>query len=238
MEIRLDLMSWSFGAGVLAFFNPCGFAMLPAYVAHYLGSSKLENHWGAHLLLKGVSLGGVVSAGFVTTFTVLGLIVTLVGGAIGEFLPWVGAAVGLGLVLLGLLMLFKNYSLTLPALERLAAKISQSYGNRRPQQKDLLFYYFYGITYALASTGCTLPIFMVVVGTAFAGGLLNGLAQFGAYALGMTLMMLTLSLITVISKGLITKALPKLLGIIRWVGAAGVMAAGAYLIYYNLFYIR
>lgn len=238
MEIRLDLMSWSFGAGVLAFFNPCGFAMLPAYVAHYLGSFGPETRRGAHMLLRGASLGGVVSAGFVTTFTVLGLVVTLVGGAIGEFLPWVGATVGLGLVLLGLLMLFKNYSLTLPALERLAAKISQSYGNRRPQQRDLLFYYFYGITYALASTGCTLPIFMVVVGTAFAGGFLNGLAQFGAYALGMTLMMFTLSLITVISKGLITKALPKLLGIIRWVGAAGVMAAGAYLIYYNLFYLR
>jgi len=144
----------------------------------------------------------------------------------------VGAAVGVGLMLLGGAMLFGSASFSLPLLERLAGRISQG----RSDRKDLPFYYFYGITYALASTGCTLPIFMVVVANAFAGGVLNGLAQFGAYALGMTLMMIALSVGMVFSKELISRILPPLRRVIRWVGALGVMAAGAYLIYYNLIY--
>ncbi len=31
------MLNFSFSAGMTAFFNPCGFAMLPAYVSYYLG---------------------------------------------------------------------------------------------------------------------------------------------------------------------------------------------------------
>ncbi len=234
MEIRIDLISWSFGAGIFAFFNPCGFAMLPAYVSYYLGRGEASTHGSLRMLLRGLSLGGVVSAGFLTVFAVLGVIVSFIGGAIGAVIPWVGAAIGFGLVALGLAMIFGNVSLSLPVLERLAGRISQARGNS--PQRDLSFYYFYGITYALASTGCTLPVFLIVVGNAFAGGTLNGLVQFGAYSLGMALMMLGLSIVMVFSKGLISIVLPPLMRVIRWVGPVGVLAAGLYLLWYNLIY--
>ncbi len=64
-----ETISLAFVAGVVTFFNPCGFALLPAYVAHYLGQrtisgsspargSWLESGW------RGLSLGLIVSAGF------------------------------------------------------------------------------------------------------------------------------------------------------------------------------
>jgi cytochrome c biogenesis protein CcdA len=39
--VDIALLGYAFGVGMIAFLNPCGFALLPAYVAHYLslGSS-------------------------------------------------------------------------------------------------------------------------------------------------------------------------------------------------------
>jgi hypothetical protein len=65
---------------------------------------------------------------------------------------------------------------------------------------------------------------------------LNGLVQFGVYSLGMALMMLGLSIVMVFSKGLISIVLPPLMRVIRWVGPLGVLAAGLYLLWYNLIY--
>ncbi len=234
MDVRLDLIGWSFGSGVFAFFNPCGFAMLPAYVAHYLGSAGRIEGGALRPLVAGLGLGGVVSGGFITVFAVLGLVVSLIGGAIGPILPWAGAAIGVGLIVLGALMLFADTPLTVPALTRLAGAMTPAPGNPHPQPRGLTFYYGYGVTYALASTGCTLPLFMVVVGNAFLGGALNGSAQFSAYALGMVSMMLGLSVLMVYSKTLVAHLVPRLMRAVRWVAGAGVAAAGAYLVYYNL----
>jgi hypothetical protein len=69
--------------------------------------------------------------------------------------------------------------------------------------------YLYGISYAIASCGCTLPIFMIyVVRPIFTVGPLNGLLNFIAYALGMTLMMLLLSVSIAYSKGSLDRSLP------------------------------
>ncbi len=233
MDIRLDLISWSFGAGIFAFLNPCGFAMLPAYVAHYLGREEEGHRTPLRAFIRGLSLGGVVSAGFVTVFAALGGIVSLIGGAVGATLPWVGALIGLGLIGLGVSMLLGKAA-SLPVLERLGDKITQVRGNAG--QRDLPFYYLYGITYALASTGCTLPVFMIVVGNAFSGGVLNGFVQFGAYTLGMALMMIALSVVMAFSKELIISFIPQLMRVMRWIGGLAVIAAGAYLVYYNLIY--
>ncbi len=50
----------------------------------------------------------------------------------------------------------------------------------------LLAYAAYGLAFALSSLGCTLPLFLTVVGTGVArGGLAGGLGQLVLYALGM-----------------------------------------------------
>ena len=52
----------------------------------------------------------------------------------------------------------------------------------------------------------------------------------------MALMMLGLSVLMVFSKQLVERILPRRMRAIRWLAGVGVMAAGAYLIYYNLFF--
>jgi len=98
--MNLEMMWIAFGAGVVTFFNPCGFALLPAYVSYYLSERnnpavagrRLKSSW------KGLSLGLIVSAGFFTVFGALGLAFSLLGGSVmrllGPNLPWVAATIG------------------------------------------------------------------------------------------------------------------------------------------------
>jgi cytochrome c biogenesis protein CcdA len=183
---------------MVAFLNPCGFALLPSYISHYLGGRahlRRERWW--ERALQGLALGGAVSAGFFTVFLLLGIAVSLVGTALGAYFPWAAMLLGLGLMALGIFTL-GGRELALP----LSFQV-------RSSSQGLLFYYLYGISYAIASCGCTLPIFMIyVVRPIFTVGPLNGLLNFIAYALGMTLMMLLLSVSIAYSKGSLDRSLP------------------------------
>jgi cytochrome c-type biogenesis protein len=191
-------MGSALSAGMVAFLNPCGFALLPSYISHYLGGrAHLRRECWWERALQGLALGGAVSAGLFTVFLLLGIAVSLVGTALGAYFPWAAMLLGLGLMALGIF--------TLGGRE-LALSLSFQV---RSSSQGLLFYYLYGISYAIASCGCTLPIFMIyVVRPIFTVGPLNGLLNFIAYALGMTLMMLLLSVSIAYSKGSLDRSLP------------------------------
>lgn len=229
------MISLAFVAGVVTFFNPCGFALLPAYVAHYLGQHKgsTASNWlmiGWH----GLKLGLVVSAGFFTVFGALGVAFSLVGSAVlsrlGPHLPWVAASIGGILIVLGMLMLFGSFSVGL-SLEAIATRIAQD-----NPHNSLRSYYLYGISYAVGSIGCVFPIFFVWVVQPLLQGFVSGLVNFVAYASGMALMMIALSLTISFSKELIEGYLRPLMRYVHKAAALVMIGAGAYLIYYNLIY--
>lgn len=205
MQIDFSTLSLSLGAGIVAFLNPCGFVLLPSYVTHYLGShdgSRQERWWDRGW--RGLSVGLSVSAGFFTVFVIIGALIAILGTAVGQYLSWAAVAVGAGIIVLGLGTLL-GHSLELP-LNKLTTRFTSGRGSA------MIFYYLYGIGYALASSGCTLPIFLIyVISPALTGGLLSGFLSFLAYASGMTVMMLLLSLGLAFSKSGIDRDLP-----IRW----------------------
>ncbi len=229
-----EMVSLAFLAGVVTFFNPCGFALLPAYIAHYLGQrgggaqNWLRSSW------SGLKLGLLVSAGFFTVFGALGVVFSLLGGAfvshIGPYLPWIAAFIGGALVVLGVVMFIGSLSLELP-LSAFAARVVQ--GNPHP---GFTSYYLYGMSYAIGSIGCVFPIFFVWVVQPLVQGFVGGLANFVAYASGMALMMVALSVIMSFSKGLIERYLRPLMGYVHKAAALVMIGAGAYLVYYNLIY--
>lgn len=252
LELDFALLAFSFTAGVFAFFNPCGFALLPAYVSYHLAGAEERESPGrvrgrelGRTLLRGLGLGTAVGGGFLTVFTALGVIVSLLSGALGPFLPWVSAGIGAGLFVLGVLLFLGRAPLggRLSGLERMAARLAPQpplpnppHPQARGHRQGLAFHYLYGVSYALASTSCTLPIFLIVASSALASGLFGGLIQFGAYTLGMTLMMMGLSVLTALSREVLQHLLGPVMRFVRWAGIVGVMAAGAYLVYSNLFY--
>lgn len=242
--MNLELLPFSFLAGVATFFNPCGFALLPAYVSYYLSQGSNPGHALARISWlqsgwRGLNLGIVVSLGFFTVFGSLGLVFSLAGRAlmrtIGPYLPWVAAGIGAGLIVLGLIMLFTNFSFSL-SLHALAARLSRSHPVR--EGEGFLPYYLYGVGYAICSVGCTIPIFLIVMLQAFAAGFLGGMLNFFAYAWGMALMMLGLSLAMAFSRDFIGRYLNLIVRYVNKAAALVMIGAGGYLIYYNLIYAR
>jgi len=234
-----ELFSFAFVAGMIAFFNPCGIAMLPAYVSYYLGrnatedDAPLQSWWSPGL--RGLGLGATVSIGFFTVFIVVGAVFSLLGTAIAQYIPWAAAVFGVGLIVLGVLMVFgRAPTLLLPLPKIQAGMVAEDRG----AFQNFRTFYLYGVGYATASVGCTIPIFLVVLLQSFAGGLLSGVINFGAYALGMTVMMLVLSLVTAYSKDVVRQYVHRALPYVTKVSGVVLVGAGAYLIWYQIFYSR
>ena len=218
------LVLFAFSAGLVAFLNPCGFALLPSYVSYYLGVE--ENSYGLRQgVFKGVRLGSAVTAGFVLAFAAAGFVLTYVGRGLARYMPLVGVIVGVALVVLGLLVLFRP------------GYIYRSVGNpiALPSSRGFSSFFVFGIAYAAASLSCTLPIFLAVVLQAVStGSLLEGVIIFVVYALGMGAAMLGVSVSVATSKNLIISKYKTLTYHFRTLSAFVLMAAGVYIIYFQL----
>lgn len=197
---------YAFAAGMLAAVNPCGFALLPAYLALYLGSADGTRGRGRRFL-RAASVAATMSAAFVLSFGVAGLVIGAGGTFLGHGLPFLGLLVGVLLAAAGAYLLAggKIYA----ALgDRLAARMAPA-----AAAGGLRAYAAYGLAYAAASLGCTLPIFLSVVGVAAAtSGPLATVGQFLLYGAGMAVVVTALTFAAALFK-------TALLSRIRQVGA-------------------
>ena len=62
--------AFAFTAGIFATVNPCGFAMLPAYLSYFLGVEGKSDVDGdaRSSLIRAITTGGIVSLGFLVVF--------------------------------------------------------------------------------------------------------------------------------------------------------------------------
>ncbi|MFD4671460.1 cytochrome c biogenesis CcdA family protein [Lentzea sp. NPDC058450] len=153
-------------AGMVATVNPCGFAMLPAYLALVARDSP------ARAFMSGL----VMTAGFVTFFGAFGILVSPVAATLKRYLPFVTVVIGLVMLVVGVLLLLgKDLYVRLPKLSAAPRGLWSMYG--------------YGIAFAIASLSCAIGPFIAVVGAS----LQTGVFAFLAYALGMGLVVTVLA---------------------------------------------
>ena len=225
-------VGYAFGAGMMSTVNPCGFAMLPVYLSLYLGAQDVQFYERSRWLRAGQALAvaGVVSAGFMLLFGALGAVVSGGGRVLLSVVPWIALAIGAALVLLGLWMATGRH-ISSPGLTRLANRIGD------PRNTGIRGFFVFGIAFGAASLSCTLPIFLVVVGSAVAAtSFVGGLVQFFSYALGMGLVILALTLgVALFREGLIVEKVRKIMPYVQHVTAAILILAGSYIVYYWLF---
>jgi len=172
----------AFTAGMVSTVNPCGFAMLPAYLSYFLG---LEGKDAGSRVSAGRSLavGVVTSAGFFIVFGVAGLLLNAGVDRVRDWLPYLAIAVGVGIAALGIAML-RGFEFTVALPKARGGTGSRSWGSM------LIF----GMSYATASLSCTLPAFLVVVVGAISGeNFITGLGTFVAYSLGMAVVLVSLT---------------------------------------------
>jgi cytochrome c biogenesis protein CcdA len=205
--------------------------MLPVYLSLYLGAKDNEFRQKSVFLrmLKAFWIAFVVTAGFGLLFGIVGAIVSAGGTFLMGVMPWLSVVVGFCLIFLGGWMLL-GHTLSSHFFLAAAGKISD------PRQMSVLGFFLFGIAFGATSLSCTLPIFLMVVGSSItAGDFTGGLFQFISYILGMGSVMLILTLgIAVVKEGVVVGALRKILPYVQKISAVLLLLAGGYIVYYWL----
>ncbi|MGP9784183.1 cytochrome c biogenesis CcdA family protein [Glutamicibacter sp. AOP12-B1-11] len=218
------VLGLAFLTGMLATVNPCGFAMLPTYLAYFIGSGPGAGR--KRPLLAGLRAGVALSAGFAAVFVTAGLLAAVGLRSVASALPWAAALIGAVIVAAGLGMVF---GWQLPGTRLNLPRILKRDGTG----SGLRAVFGYGVAYAVAALSCSLALLLAVVAQAVSTGSLAGLlAVFAAYALGSSVVLVLLSLGAAVARNAMARHVRKLLPFVNRLGGAALVLAGIYLLLY------
>ena len=103
------LIGLAFAAGLVAALNPCGFAMLPAYLLLVVRGQPSGEPAGlvapTSQVGRAVAATAVMALGFLTVFGVFGALTISAASTVQRYLPYVTVLIGVTLVALGVWLL-------------------------------------------------------------------------------------------------------------------------------------
>lgn len=212
---------------MVALINPCGFALLPAYLGFFLGLDDDDAGDSRIVALNRAQIVGLsLSVGFLAVFGILGLAFAGALEAISPVLRYITLGMGVLLVVLGVAMLRGFQPMVkLPKLEKGTGSNSS------------FSMFLFGVSYAIASLSCTIGLFLSAVptdGTNFAG-------RFGAflsYGLGMGLLATVLTLAVAFGKKGLVGRMRSILPKINFISAIILVVVGAYVAIYGFWQIQ
>lgn len=209
------LLATAFTAGLVATVNPCGFAMLPAYLGFFLGKGATTG--------QALRVGAIVSFGFLSVFTVAGAVVAAGVTVLAQVVPWLAIAVGAGLVAGGLWFASGRYlTVRLPAL-------------RGRKESDWLSLFVFGVSYATASLSCTIGAFLALVGVTFTQASFGGaLLAFLVYGLGMSLVLVAVTVAVALGRDSLVARLRRASRHVAKFSGLIMIGSGAFIIWYWL----
>ncbi len=196
-----------FAGGIVTSMGPCNMSMIPVLMAYVGGTSDISR-------AKSFWLSFFFTLGTSTTFALLGVIASVIGGFFGiskSVLIYIAAMVSIlvGLKMLGLI------NFTLP---NYGARIL-----RRPQHGGIWPAFLMGLVIGLAGSQCATPILFAILSLVMSKGqILYGAVLLFLYGLGRG--------VPVIAAGTFTGFAKGLPGLNRWAGvfekAAGMVLIG------------
>ena len=227
--IDVDL-AFPLSLGLVAAFNPCGFAMLPAYVSYFLGLESDDETNVARNVVRGVVVGITMTLGFVVVFGLIGLLTStfLSEGTISRRVPYATLTFGVLMIPLGIAML-RGFEpkLNIPRLQ---------VGGRTGQLPSI---FLFGVSYAVVSISCTIGLFLTAVADSFGrDGIVDGTAVYVAYASGMGLVIMVLTIGVALARNSVATNMRRVLPHVNKISGAMLMVAGAYLIVYGWWEIQ
>ena len=222
-----DLLGLAFGAGLVAALNPCGFAMLPAYLALVVRGEDV-----GRLAAVGRALTATVAmaAGFLVVFAGFGALTISAAAAVQQYLPYVTVLIGISLVALGIWLLAGREITALSGLQR---------GARWAPTARLSSMFTYGISYAIASLSCTVAPFLAVTAAGLRGGpLLGGIAVYVAYAVGFALVVGALAVAAALASSAAVDRMRRIVPYVNRISGVLLVVVGLYVGYYGVYEIR
>ena len=212
----------AFTSGMVAAFNPCGFSLLPAYIgAFVLGDDVAEP--SDRRVIRALVVAAAVSFGFVVVFSTIGLVIDLIADGIQRQLPWVTIVVGGALAVAGVATVAgwrPRVGLTMPQVVT---------GPRN----NALVMVGYGITYAVASLSCTIGPFLAVTGAALTASAWSAAGVYLAYALGMGVVILVISLASALAHTTVATHMRRWSRLAPRIAGVLMVLAGLYAVWYG-----
>jgi len=223
--------------GILVYFSPCAFPVLPSYITYYLSLGMREDELRQSGKLSGkmpnsFEVGGFAALGQLTFFSIVGIIIFGLSEVISlsGVLHKIAIAIAWLLLILGGLMLLGWTSHLLAGVQRILDKY-------QTRETDEIFtprrnMYLWGIGYSAASVDCTAAAvfpfvaWLTVVGEgAFVAGL-------GGLILSVTMLMILVTGLVGMGRQAMIGFLRRSTGIVKATGAWMMMFAGLGLLIY------
>ena len=220
----IAFLIFAYTAGIFTFLSPCAFPILPSYISYFLSKGKKRDRT-LPLIVDGIKIGLITSLGFLIVLTTVGFLLSLALIQIGKFIPYFVIGIGVTFAVLGILYLAgirKSFNVFLKVSHKVQKRSSKS-----------LEPFFYGIGYALAAMGCSLPIFLAIVSGSAAFSPWFAMLSLLSYFLGMSSLMIPISIITSVSGGIISS---RFMGMMHYVERGTgliLLLTGLYLIWYE-----
>jgi cytochrome c biogenesis protein CcdA len=236
--VQQDLVGLAFAAGLVAALNPCGFAMLPAYLALVVRGGAAYPESESHIGDVAISVGRAVAAtaamtlGFLGVFGGFGLLTVSLASSVQRYLPYVTVGIGILLVAVGVWLL-AGRTLALPVPNRLAHRPSWAPTSKAGSM------FGYGVGYAIASLSCTIGPFLAVTGAGVSGSsALGRLWIYVAYAAGFALVVGALAVGVALAGSTLVDRMRRIVPYINRIGGAVLILVGMYVAYYGYYEIR
>jgi len=201
-------------AGALSLISPCGYVLLPGYIAYLLGEERK---------VRSALLSGAAAVmGLLKIYILMGVLTGLAGSIVLEYLPsftYVAAAI---VITLGAAMLL---NINIPAVglsSNLATRFNLS---------GIFGFYVFGIGYGLGAQACTFPIFITIVLFALAlGNPAAGVIIFLAYTVGVAAPLIATTILVSLAKTAVLNKIKYLSTKLHRISGVLLIIVGIYLI--------
>lgn len=245
------------GAGVMVFFSPCSFPMLPGYMSFYLANKKQRTgKFDETAARETLPDGLAAAAGLTGILLLIGILLIPFISIIGGFIPLLELIIGIMIAGLGIMMVmeydsepivrpFRNLMSTIGSSPPVAAakngieKIIQQYWS-----KDFTFsgnsdgtrvgLFWYGVAYGSAAAGCVAPVVIGLLTASIGRGIITGLLVFLIFSFTAGMLMVGFTMLVAASESTIVDKLKASTRQIEMVGGVVMIIVGLYLMWFYL----
>jgi cytochrome c-type biogenesis protein len=245
------------GAGVMVFFSPCSFPMLPGYMSFYLANKKQRTgKFDETAARETLPDGLAAAAGLTGILLLIGILLIPFISIIGGFIPVLELIIGIMIAGLGIMMVmeydsepivrpFRNLmsiigsSPPATAAKNGIEKIIQKYWS-----KDFTFsgnsdgtrvgLFWYGVAYGSAAAGCVAPVVIGLLTASIGRGIITGLLVFLIFSFTAGMLMVGFTMLVAASESTIVDKLKASTRQIEMVGGVVMIIVGLYLMWYYL----
>ena len=253
-----SIFLFAVGAGVMVFFSPCSFPMLPGYMSFYLANKKqrkgkFDETAARETLPDGLS----AAAGLMSVLLLIGILLIPFAEIISQsgILGSLEVLIGLLLVGLGIVMVmeYDSEKIVRPFRNLLsgigssapmkAAKNGIEKGINTITGKEFSFsdnsdgtrvgLFWYGVAYGSAAAGCVAPVVIGLLVTSIGKGIITGLLVFLIFSITAGALMVAFTMMVAASESTIVDRMKASTRQIEMAGGVIMIIVGIYLMAYS-----